>query len=319
MSTRPLVTIGISTYNRADGYLQAALSSALAQTYPNLEIVISDNGSTDNTEAFIKGFKDPRIRYFKQGENIGANANFNFCLEQAQGVYFLLLHDDDILDSDMVESCMNAVGDKTELGVIRTGTRVINAEGEVIAHNPNRMEGLSATKLFINWFTRQTAFYFCSTLFHTGRLKEIGGLRTKTNVFEDVVAIARLAARYGHGNVYENKASFRLHGQNKGSSLNSVNDWAQDSLYLLEVLTEELPGDAERLKQYGEPYLCKRLYRYASKLPGLPARIKSYAWIYKTFSYSYSPLRYLYLSSVKRTKTLLRPYLKGRQPQTLKG
>lgn len=316
---RPLVTIGISTYNRADGYLQAALRSALSQSYPNLEIVISDNGSTDHTEDFIKGFNDPRIRYFKQEENIGANGNFNFCLEQAKGAYFLLLHDDDILDYDMVESCMNAVGDRTNLGVIRTGTRVINAKGEVIAHNPNRMEGLSATGLFINWFTRQTAFYFCSTLFHTEHLKDIGGLRTKTNVFEDVVAIAKLAARHGHGNVYENKASFRLHGQNKGSSINSVNDWAEDSLYLLNVLAEELPDDAERLKQYGQPYLCRRLYRYASKLPTFTERLKSYAWIYKTFDYSYSPLRFLYVKTLKQLKSKVRPYLAGRRAQTIKG
>ena len=316
---RPLVTIGISTYNRADGYLQPALRSALAQGYPNLEIVISDNGSTDNTEDFIKSFNDSRIRYFKQEENIGANGNFNFCLEQAKGAYFLLLHDDDILDRDMVESCMSAVGDNTNLGIIRTGTRVINAKGEIIAHNPNRMEGLSATGLFINWFTQQTAFYFCSTLFHTERLKEIGGLKTRTNVFEDVVAIAKLAARYGHGNVYENKASFRLHGQNKGSSINSVNEWADDSLYLLEVLAEELPGDAERLKQYGQPYLCRRLYRYASKLPTFSERVKSYAWIYKTFGYTYSPMRYLYLRTVRQVKDILRPYVKRGKPQVLKG
>lgn len=308
---RPLVTIGLSTYNRADGYLRNAFESALAQTYPNLEIVVSDNGSTDHTEAYVKSFADPRVRYFKQAQNIGANANFNFCLEQARGAYFLLLHDDDVLDPDMVEACLDAAEDDTHLGVLRSGTRVIDASGTVTAENPNRMGGLSATDLFLSWFDKKTAIYFCSTLFNTERLKEAGGLRTKTNVFEDVVAIARLAARYGHADVSGSKASFRMHGNNKGSSSNTVRDWAEDSLYLLEVLREELPRDAERLVKAGQPYLCMRLYRYASMLPSWRERFKVYWWSYRLFDYSYSPLTYLSNRQVARLKGTVRDLVKG--------
>jgi glycosyltransferase involved in cell wall biosynthesis len=76
------------TYNRANGYLREALDSALAQTYPNLEIVISDNGSTDNTESVVRSYADPRIRYYRQQPPIISNDNFNFCLQQANGAYF---------------------------------------------------------------------------------------------------------------------------------------------------------------------------------------------------------------------------------------
>ena len=91
----PKVTIAIPTYNRADDYLKQTLKSALNQTYENIEIIVSDNCSTDNTEAVVNSFNDSRIRYFRQQENIGANNNFNFCLKQAKGEYFLLLLDDD--------------------------------------------------------------------------------------------------------------------------------------------------------------------------------------------------------------------------------
>ena len=310
---RPLVTIGISTYNRADGYLQGALLSALKQGYPNLEIVVSDNGSTDHTESFVKSFEDPRVRYFKQEENIGAVANFDFCLEQAQGAYFLLLHDDDLIDPDFVEACMSAVGDDTSLGIIRTGTRVIDDDGKTVAHNPNRMRGLTTADFFVNWFTKKTAIYFCSTLFNTQLLKDMGGLQTRTNVFEDVVAIARLSARHGRGDVYENKASFRIHGSNKGSTFNSINDWAEDSHYLLDVLCEEMPGDAERLLEVGKPYLCERLYRYASKLPDMGERVRTYLWAYRSFDYSASPLRYLARQKVLQAKAVARKLLKERR------
>ena len=52
----PLVSIGIPTYNRADGYLRECIESAINQTYPNIEIVISDNCSSDDTEALVTGF-----------------------------------------------------------------------------------------------------------------------------------------------------------------------------------------------------------------------------------------------------------------------
>ncbi len=308
---RPLVTIGLSTYNRADGYLQNALRSALEQTYPNLEIVVSDNGSTDHTEAYVESFADARVRYFKQAQNIGANANFNFCLEQARGDYFLLLHDDDVLDPDMVEACLDAAGNDTGFGILRSGTRVVDADGRVLTEKPNRMGGLSTAELFLNWFDKKTAIYFCSTLFNTERLKEAGGLRTRTNVFEDVVAIARLAARYGHADVLEPKASFRVHGNNKGSSVNTVRDWAEDSLYLLDVLREELPGDAERLLRAGQPYLCARLYRYASLLPSWRERAQAYWWSYKLFDYSYSPVKYLSKQQFARLKGNVRGLVKG--------
>ena len=61
---RPLVTIGIPTFNRADSYLPESLGSALGQDYPNLEVIVSDNGSSDGTEVFVKSLNDPRVRYF---------------------------------------------------------------------------------------------------------------------------------------------------------------------------------------------------------------------------------------------------------------
>ena len=108
----PLVTIGIPTYNRADGYLKDAIESALNQTYANLEIIISDNCSSDDTGLIVESFNDPRIKYYRHNENIGANNNFNFCLKKASGIFFLLLHDDDLIDEDFVELCMDVVKDR---------------------------------------------------------------------------------------------------------------------------------------------------------------------------------------------------------------
>ena len=89
----PLVSIGIPTFNRADGNLRKVIERALGQTYQNVEVIVSDNCSSDRTPELVQSIEDHRLRYIRQEVNIGANNNFNFCLNQAKGEYFLLFHE----------------------------------------------------------------------------------------------------------------------------------------------------------------------------------------------------------------------------------
>ncbi|HID98217.1 MAG TPA: glycosyltransferase family 2 protein, partial [Thermodesulfobacteriaceae bacterium] len=167
----PLVSIGIPTYNRADGYLRKCLASALGQTYENLEVIVSDNCSTDGTSSLLQGMSDPRLRYIRHDRNIGPANNFNYCLEQARGAYFLLLHDDDLIDRDFVQVCIEAAEGNTDLGIIRTGTRVIDQTGKTLHETENNAVGLSTEDFFLAWFRNQTSWYLCSTLYNTKILK----------------------------------------------------------------------------------------------------------------------------------------------------
>ena len=296
---RPLVTIGVCTYNRADGYFVDALRSAVAQRYPNLEIVVSDNGSTDHTEEVVESFGDPRIRYVKREQNIGPVNNFNACLDDARGEYFLLLHDDDVLDSDFVEACMVAVEDDSDVGVIRTGTRIIDAEGRTLAERLNDVVGLSTSEFFRGWFAGRTPIYVCSTLHNTRRLRELGGFTSPRNLFPDTLVAVRLAALYGRADVKEPKASFRRHGQNTGSAAR-VEDWCEDSSHLLEVMEELVPEDAEMIRREGRAFLSRKNYRQASSIESPVQRARTYWRIYRRFGFSYSPLSYLWPRMVRR-------------------
>lgn len=107
-TAHPLVTIGIPTYNRPAG-LRRTLECALAQTWPNLDIVISDNCSTNpEVEAITAEFagRDARIRVFRQPENVGLENNFNFAYTQGRGPYFLWMSDDDEFEPGYVEACV---------------------------------------------------------------------------------------------------------------------------------------------------------------------------------------------------------------------
>ena len=244
--TKPLVTIGIPTYNRANTYLRTAVESALSQTYVNIEIVVSDNYSEDDTEMVVREFCDDRIRYHRHNKNIGPNNNFNFCLEMARGDYFLLLHDDDLIDSDFIDACMKAVDYSTEFGIIRTGTRLIDSEGVIKKEILNLASCTSTEEFFMDWFTSKTAFYLCSTLFNTKKLKIIGGFESPNNLFQDVFAEVRLASEYGHAEVIGVKASFREHAEER-TFLVKIEAWCEDSLALVELMCSLVGDDNEQI------------------------------------------------------------------------
>lgn len=101
------VSIGIPTCGRVD-LLQRAVESARRQDYPLLEILISDNASTDTTAEFCAkaAANDPRIRYFRNPVNLGAAYNFTRVLRESKGEFFLWLGDDDELAEDYVSECV---------------------------------------------------------------------------------------------------------------------------------------------------------------------------------------------------------------------
>jgi len=284
----PLVTVAIPTYNRAGSYLNQALESAIKQSYSNIEIIVSDDCSTDNTEMVVNNFNDRRIKYFRHNENIGANNNCNFCLEQANGLFFLLLFDDDLIDNDFVEVCINAMNGDHSVGVVLTGAREIDAEGKTKVQCPNRGKGLSTEEFFLNWFAGKVPLYYASTLFNTKRLKELGGLHSKTNIYEDVVAEAQLMGKYGRVDVYDIKASFRRHGDNRGSSV-SISAWCEDSLYLLDIICNLASERKSFIRSEGMKYFCKRNYRRAARIKSPLSRFLTYLLVFKTFNYQHLP------------------------------
>lgn len=97
-SSEPLVSIIITSYNRAN-FISKSIDSALAQDYKNLEIIISDNNSTDDTDKVIQKYQnDPRVKYFKNSTNLGMIQNFIIATEErAKGKYITYVSSDDFL------------------------------------------------------------------------------------------------------------------------------------------------------------------------------------------------------------------------------
>jgi glycosyltransferase involved in cell wall biosynthesis len=104
----PLVSIGVPIYN-GERTIRKALESILEQKYKNIEIIISDNASVDDTYKICNNYTriDKRIRLFRQNFTISPFLNFKFVLEESIGEYFMWASDDDYHSSDFISDCLN--------------------------------------------------------------------------------------------------------------------------------------------------------------------------------------------------------------------
>lgn len=107
MLNEPKFTIGIPTYNRSVT-LRRSIESALDQTYPNVEVLVSDDASTDDTAEMVRSFGD-RVRYHRNPENIRVWPNFSLLTGLATGRYFSWLQDDDVLMPDFAARAVRAL------------------------------------------------------------------------------------------------------------------------------------------------------------------------------------------------------------------
>lgn len=287
---QPLVTIGIPTYNRASTSLPRVLSVATAQTYPNLEILVSDNASTDSTEVVVGAVQDERVRYVKQPVNLGANGNFNYLVNAARGTFFHMLHDDDQVDPDFIERCVAALAADPQARMVRTGARLA-IDGKTVSSKRNDVVGLDPASFFLAYFAGRTTIYFCATLFHTQSLRDMGGLHSLHDVLEDCVAVTEFVKQHPRIDIVEPLATFHRHGQNRGMA-ESIERWAEDSKDLLERMCAGSGARAAEVRSAGSIFFTKlnynRLYRNGSRAPA------KYMFVFRTFDRSSHPWRFFY-------------------------
>ena len=111
------ISVCIPTYNRSE-FLKEAIQSVLQQSYEHFEIIIVDDGSKDNTAEVVSSFKDDRIKYFRNNENMGRPVTRNRAVKEAQNEYILWLDDDDLLENTIVEEYINILHRDPSIDII---------------------------------------------------------------------------------------------------------------------------------------------------------------------------------------------------------
>jgi glycosyltransferase involved in cell wall biosynthesis len=132
INATPRLTIGLPVYN-GEKHIAEALDALLGQTFEDFELIISDNASTDGTEAICRQFEgqDSRIRYFRQPHNIGMAANHNFVAEQGRGELFKWASHDDLYARDLLRRCVEALDANPHIVLAHSWTAIIDSSGTV--------------------------------------------------------------------------------------------------------------------------------------------------------------------------------------------
>ncbi len=171
---RARVTLVIRTYNRAR-LLSRAIDSGLAQTYPNVDILIVDDGSTDDTLEVLRAYEgDARIRLIRHTHNKGSNAagNTGIACLGAETAYFGLLDSDDTLEPDAVENLVRVFevsGDRYSLSIGWCRDMETGAPTGQLPHLPTREGPVTYTDALLGQFTGE--------FWHLARRDLLGDMR----------------------------------------------------------------------------------------------------------------------------------------------
>jgi glycosyltransferase involved in cell wall biosynthesis len=136
----PLVTLGLPVYN-GENYLRQALESLLSQTFKDWELILSDNGSTDGTEAICREFaaRDIRVRYLREPVNRGATWNFNRVFRLSRSPLFRWAAHDDVCAPELLERCVAALRARPDAVLAFPRTRIIGPRNEHLGDYPIRL------------------------------------------------------------------------------------------------------------------------------------------------------------------------------------
>lgn len=203
--TTPLVSVLLSVYN-GSLYVKEAVDSVLRQTYGNLELIVIDDGSTDNTAEIVAGSRDPRVRLVRQ-ENRGVSASVNRGVALGRGRYIARQDHDDMWHPERLARQLSYLQANPGCMMVGTWAEIWNEAGptgRMLAH-PAESALLKLELLFNNPFVQS------SVLIDREALEDVGGYSEdpKRQPPEDYELWSRLARRYEIGNIQQPLVVYR--------------------------------------------------------------------------------------------------------------
>jgi glycosyltransferase involved in cell wall biosynthesis len=245
MFSSHLISIGMPLFN-SDKLVRRSLNAIVNQTYKNIEIIISDNGSNDNTLAICEEFSklDPRIKIYAHKINKGPGWNFDFVLSESRGDYFLWAAYDDIYDVRFIEECYKklsqnnaAIGCCSEITFINSDN-VINSSWtnsyiNIDTENLSKVDKLLTVFQRVGWYatyslwrtlplktTRATDKIFGGDVLHTLKMITLGDiLKVKDRLFSIGTEGEKTVDHYQNFNNVENLIQIEGETVDKNSTL----------------------------------------------------------------------------------------------------
>jgi glycosyltransferase involved in cell wall biosynthesis len=296
MARQPLVSVCIPTFN-SSRWIGEALASALAQEYANLEVVVVDNASTDDTVARVAALEDPRVFIQVNPRNVGAVRNFNRCIRMARGEYVKLLMSDDLLFPDCARRMVELFEGRPDMGLVFS-TRAIHLEDpsdgnarrwkEAYGKLHTQFERLGEVNdgrdLFRQYLRKGFRMNFVGepscVMVRQGCFSRLGMFNTRMHQGCDFEMWARIMYYYGVGFIDRDLSAFRVHTSSSSSHHHRSNKPWLDMLWLVEGLLrhDEIRRDYPEIQRLRYVETARILRSEAQRLArGMPPPVREHA------------------------------------------
>ncbi|MCP3966863.1 MAG: glycosyltransferase family 2 protein [Lentisphaerae bacterium] len=242
----PLVTVFIPVYNRQQ-YIAQAIESILSQSFRDFELIIINDGSTDNTEEVILSFKSPKIRYYRNDQNLGIPATRNKGLNLAKGKYMALLDSDDIALPNRLEVQVSYMEANPDVVVSGTFFKKFNMFNGYIHHIYQSDEEIKS------YFLWGIPILQPTIIIRLGKINSTGMKYSEEfNVAEDYDFFARVANEI-NGKITNLKCKLTFYRRHPGNITSSRS--AEERLKSVRKIRKSI------LKPlFGNAYMCKYPY-----------------------------------------------------------
>jgi glycosyltransferase involved in cell wall biosynthesis len=204
----PIISVIIPTCNRV-AYLKKAIDSVYAQTLQQFEIIVVDDGSTDETAAAVKPY-DVRLRYFHQ-PHLGVSAARNHALREASSNYIAFLDDDDLFAPTKLEEFIGYFTAHPDLIFLCSGFSFIDAKGEALARPPFIPE---KTEIALHDIALFTLIHTHAVMARRDAILAVGGFGELATLSEDYQLWAKLLIQGKGGAIQKPLSFFRVHAGN---------------------------------------------------------------------------------------------------------
>lgn len=248
---RPRLTIIIPTVNRPR-LVGRAVESALAQTAQDIEILVSDNGSTDETQEVLRKYRDPRLRLLRREKTISATAHGNhLIMEQARGELMLSLSDDDYVEPDMAARVLDLFDRRPELSFAYTGCWVHFGPEAFPAHTGPEVE--SGTDFIAAYFAEKREVYWCACITRVADLRVMGPMPDGL-IFGDLYYWMKLVFKGDVGCISAPLSHYTFMTDNVSSATPALR-WASDIRMLADEVIDAYdecckdPGKTDELRR----------------------------------------------------------------------
>jgi glycosyltransferase involved in cell wall biosynthesis len=208
------VTIAIPTYNRSE-LLKINLKSVLTQDYPDFQVLVLDNASTDDTEAVVRSLADSRVTYIFNETNIGPLRNFNQAIELNSSPYLNIIPDDDAMLPGFIQECVLALDNYPSAALSVTGIRGVDINGDLIPMPDDPAPvGLISGLEYLHEIVagRNWVIHASSVMMRSSALKAVGFFDTPhSRHSNDLNLYLRMVAQYDIVFVPKELSQVRIH------------------------------------------------------------------------------------------------------------